>query len=288
MDWLSAIVNGMLSGGSFALTAAGLSFMFGVMRIVNLAHGAFAVVGAYLGIWLMGALPIPWWLTLVIVIPALAALGWLLQTFVLNRAMLGGELPPIIVTFGIAVICAALLDQLFGADPRRLDAGGLVSAGVQILPGMSVELLKVLTFAVAILVIAGLQLFLARTRHGRAMRATSDDQLTARLMGVDNKRIYALATAIALGTIAIAGVFLGLRGVGPYSGNDQLIFAFEAVIIGGLGSLWGTLAGGIVLGLAQAIGDQLWLGYGVFAAHLLFLTVLAVRPTGFFRKAALA
>jgi branched-chain amino acid transport system permease protein len=289
MDWVGAIVNGILSGGFLALLAAGLSFMFGVMRIVNLAHGAMAVLGAYLGLWLMDVLPIPWWVSLIIIVPIMAGIGWLLQFFVLNRSLRENQLAPIIVTFGIAVVIASLLQELFSSDPQSIKSGGLSTASVTIVPGLTIGWLPITAFLVGIAVILLLQLFLAKTRSGRAMRATSDDQLTAQLMGVDNRRIYALATAIALGVVAIAGIFLGLRTqFSPYSGNDQLIFAFEAVIIGGLGSLWGTLAGGVVLGLATAIGNQVWSGYGVFIAHLLFLVILAIRPTGFFQKAVTA
>lgn len=289
MEWINAAIQGVLGGGYFALLAAGLSFVFGVMRIVNLAHGTLAVLGAYVALSVMSATSLPWWLVLIVVAPILAVVGWLLQTFVLNAAIERGGLTPIIVTFGISVIISSSLQEVFSADSRSLRSDGLAAMGVQLAPGISVGVLPVITAGVGVAVIAALQLFLSRSRQGRAMRAVSDDRVTAQLMGIDNRRIFALATAIAFATIAIAGTFLGVRTqFGPVSGNDQLIFAFEAVIIGGLGSLWGTLAGGVILGLAQALGNQATGGYGVLIAHLVFLVVLAARPTGLFQKTVLA
>lgn len=289
MEWINAGIQGVLAGGYFALIAAGLSFVFGVMRIVNLAHGTLAVLGAYLALTIMSVTGMPWWVALFVVAPVLAAFGWLLQTFVLNAAIQRAGHSPIIVTFGISVVVSSVLQEAFSADSRSLASSGLGATGIHIVDGVSIGVLPLLTAAVGVAVIGALQLFLARTRYGRAMRAVSDDQITAQLMGIDNRRIYALATAIAFATIAIAGVFLGLRTqFAPVSGNDQLIFAFEAVIIGGLGSLWGTLAGGVILGLAQALGNQATGGYGVLIAHLVFLLVLAVRPTGLFQKTVLS
>ncbi len=286
MEWVNAAIQGILAGGFFALLAAGLSFVFGVMRIVNLAHGTLAVLGAYLALSVMTITGMSWWLALLVVVPVLAGVGWLLQTFGLNAAIEQGGLAPIIVTFGIGVIISSSLQEVYSADSRALPSEGLAAWSIPLADGISIGALPLLAALVGVAVIVVLQLFLARTRYGRAMRAVSDDQMTAQLMGIENRRIYALATAIAFATIAIAGVFLGLRTqFTPVSGNDQLIFAFEAVIIGGLGSLWGTLAGGIILGLAQAFGNQLTGGYGVLIANLVFLTILAVKPTGLFQKA---
>lgn len=289
MEWINAGIQGVLAGGYFALLAAGLSFVFGVMRIVNLAHGTLAVLGAYLALATMNATGLPWWVALLITAPVLAAAGWLVQRFVLNVAISRGGLAPIIVTFGLSVIISSSLQEVFSADSRSLKSDGLAAVGIPLADGISVGALPLITALVGVVVILALQLFLARTRLGRAMRAVSDDPATAQLVGIQDRSIFALATAIAFATIAIAGVFLGLRTqFTPVSGNDQLIFAFEAVIIGGLGSLWGTLVGGIILGLAQAFGNQLTGGYGVLIAHIVFLIILAVRPTGLFQKVVLS
>ncbi len=285
MDWVNAAVQGVLLGGLYALLAAGLSLLFGVMRIVNLAHGVIAVLAAYLALVLAQHTGMPPFLTLLVVLPVLAALGYGLQLGVLNLALTRGGLAPVLVTFGLAVVLTNLLQQVFTADTRTLQIGSLGTASVRLTPSLAIGVFPLLTFAVAVAAIVVLQLFLSRTGTGRAMRATSDDPEAAALMGIDNKRLYAVATAIALATVGLAGVFFGMRTqFSPTFGDATLIFAFEAVIIGGLGSLWGTLAGGIVLGVAQTVAAQVSPAYGVLAGHLVFLAVLAFRPTGLFPK----
>jgi branched-chain amino acid transport system permease protein len=281
MNWVNAVVQGILLGGLYALVAAGLSLVFGVMRIVNLAHGVLAVVAAYLALLLAEHLGWNPFLSLVLVVPVLAAVGYALQRGLLDRALRGGELAPLLVTFGLAVVLQNLLLEGFSANSQRLDIGSLGTAGIRIAGGLSIGWFPLLAAVVGVLIIVALGQFLARTRTGRAMRATSDDQEAARLMGIDNRHLYAVATAIALGTVAVAGVFLGARTTfDPGAGSTTLIFAFEAVVIGGLGSLWGTLLGGVVLGVAQNIGAAIDPAYGVLAGHLVFLAVLATRPRG--------
>jgi branched-chain amino acid transport system permease protein len=281
VNTVNAVVQGVLLGGLYALVAAGLSLVFGVMRIVNLAHGALAVLAAYGALLLAEHLGWNPFLSLLVVVPAMAALGYLLQRALLDRALREGELAPLLVTFGLAIVVQNLLLESFSADTQRLDVGALGGASIRLADGLSVGWFPLLAAVVGVLVIAALGQFLARTRTGRAMRATSDDQEAAQLMGIDNRRLYAVATAIALGTVAIAGVFLGSRSTfDPGAGATTLIFAFEAVVIGGLGSLWGTLLGGVVLGVAQGLGAAIDPAYGVLAGHLVFLAVLAVRPRG--------
>ncbi|GAB3351076.1 branched-chain amino acid ABC transporter permease [Modestobacter lapidis] len=289
MNTVNAVVQGVLLGGLYALVAAGLSLVFGVMRIVNLAHGVLAVLAAY-GSLLLGE-HLGWnpFLSLLVVVPAMAALGYALQRALLDRALRGGELAPLLVTFGLAIVIQNLLLETFSADTQRLDVGAFGGASIELTDGLAIGWFPLLAAAAGVLVIAGLGQFLARTRTGRAMRATSDDQEAAQLMGIDNRRLYAVATAIALGTVAIAGVFLGSRSTfDPSAGATTLIFAFEAVVIGGLGSLWGTLLGGVVLGVAQGLGAAIDPAYGVLAGHLVFLAVLAVRPRGLLPSAVTA
>ncbi|MBU6243939.1 MAG: branched-chain amino acid ABC transporter permease [Actinomycetales bacterium] len=286
MEWLNAILQGTLLGGLYALLAAGLSLMFGVMRIVNLAHGVLAVLAAYLGVILTTAFHIPAFATLVIVVPLMFGVGWLIQMGLLNLSIVRGGLAPILVTFGLAVVLTNLLQEVFTADFRSIQAGSIATDSIQINDQISIGVFPLLTFVVGVLVIIALQVFLSRTRSGRAMRASSDDKDAAQLMGIDNRRIYALATGIAIATVGLAGVFLGIRTqFSPTYGDVTLIFAFEAVIIGGLGSLWGTLLGGVVLGIAQAVGAQVNPAYGVLFGHLVFLAILAFRPTGLLPKA---
>jgi branched-chain amino acid transport system permease protein len=289
MNWLNAVIQGVLLGGLYALVAAGLSLVFGVMRIVNLAHGVLAILAGY-GALLLGK-GLGWhpFVSLLVVIPVLAGMGWILQRGLLDRALRVGELAPLLVTFGLAIILQNLLLETFSANTQRLDIGALGTASIRIGDQLSIGWFPLLAAAAGVVVIAGLHQFLARTRTGRAMRATSDDQEAARLMGIDNRRLYAASTAIAIGTVAIAGVFLGARTTfDPGTGATTLIFAFEAVVIGGLGSLWGTLVGGVVLGVAQATGAAIDPAYGVLAGHLVFLAVLAFRPRGLLPSAVTA
>lgn len=285
MQWANAVVQGVILGGLYALLAAGLSLMFGVMRLVNLAHGALAIVAAYMGMLLVNKTGLPPFATLLIVVPVMALVGWVLQRTLLNTALNRQSLAPILVTFGLAVIIQNLLLELFTADNQSIDVGSLAGASIQITPDIAIGVFPLITFIVGVLVIAGLQLYLAKTTTGRAMRATSDDREAAQLMGIDHRNLYALATAIAIGLVGLAGVFLGVRTqFNPTFGDVTLIFAFEAVIIGGLGSLWGTLWGGIILGVAQVVGAQAFPSSGVLLGHIVFLLVLAFRPTGLFPK----
>jgi branched-chain amino acid transport system permease protein len=289
MQWLNAIIQGILLGGLYALLAAGLSLMFGVMRIVNLAHGALAMLAAYLGLVIVQGTGISPFLAMVAVVPIMAAVGYLLQWGIFNRALRLGGLAPLLAAFGLAVVLAQLLQLKFTSDSQSLQTGSLSIASIQISSDISIGVLPLITFAVGVLVIVGLQLFISRAPLGRAMRAASDDPETVPLMGIDNRQVYALSTAIALGTVGIAGMFLAVRGnFDPNYGQAMLIFAFEAVIIGGLGSLWGTLAGGMVLGVAQALGSQVNPSYGVLVGNLVFLAILAFRPTGLLPKAVTA
>ena len=286
MEWLNAVLQGVLLGGLYALLAAGLSLMFGVMRIVNLAHGALAILAAYIGVVLTTTFGINAFVTLFVILPLMFGVGWVLQMTLLNKSLTRGGLAPILVTFGLAVVLTQLFQEIFSADFKAIQAGTIATDGIIINDQIAIGVFPLLTFIVGVLVILALQVFLSKSRPGRAMRATSDDKDAALLMGIDNKRIYALATAIAITTVGLAGVFLGIRTqFNPTYGDVTLIFAFEAVIIGGLGSLWGTLIGGIVLGVAQTIGAQLNPAYGILVGHIVFLVILAFRPQGLLPKA---
>lgn len=285
MQWANAIVQGVLIGGLYALFAAGLSLIFGVMRLVNIAHGDLIVLAAYLALVVTATLGLDPLTSLVVVVPAMAVIGYALQRLVLNRTLGDDLLPPLLVTFGLSVIIQNGLLELFSADSRKLQAGAIEVQTMEIVSGIWIGLLPLLQFAVAVAIIGGLQLLFYRSAFGRAFRATSDDPSVAELMGLDTRRVFALAMALSLAVVAIAGVFLAVRAnFDPAIGPARLIYGFEAVIIGGLGSLWGTLAGGIILGVAQAIGAQIDPGWQVLAGHLVFLAILAVRPQGLFPK----
>ncbi|HEY5082519.1 MAG TPA: branched-chain amino acid ABC transporter permease [Bauldia sp.] len=285
MDLLNIIVQGILLGGLYALFAAGLSLIFGVMKLVNVAHGDLIVVAAYFAYFVMQLLGIGPFTSLIVVVPVIALVGYILQRGLLNFT-LGDDLPPLLVTISLSIIIQNVLLLLFTHDSRKLYGGAIEMASWRVTQDMAIGVLPVIQFVIAVLIIGGLQLLFYRSAVGRAFRATSDDREIAQLMGIDNNHIFAIAMALSLAVVAVAGVFIAVRTTfNPFYGPQLLIFGFEAIIIGGLGSLWGTLAGGIVLGLAQAIGGHINVGLPFTAGHLAFLAVLIIRPEGLFPKA---
>jgi branched-chain amino acid transport system permease protein len=278
--WLNQILSGILLGGYYALLACGLSLLFGVMRIINLAHGDLAVLSAFL-VWLLcDATGISPFLALIAMLPVMALIGWGLQRFVLERSLKAGMLVPLLSTFGLAIVIENLLFARFGADTRSLAPaiGSLSYDSWAVGSHLYVGKFPVLVFVVAVLLLVGLQLFLRYTQLGRTIRATAEDPDTAELCGIDSRAVYGIAAAIAVATLAIAGTCLAIRATfDPYAGPTQLIFAFEAVVIGGIGSLWGTLAGGIILGVAQNVGAMFDPHWFLTAGHITFLAVLALR-----------
>jgi branched-chain amino acid transport system permease protein len=281
MVWANAIVQGILLGGLYALFACGLSLVFGVMRVVNLAHGDMAVLAAFLAFSLIGPMPGHLLGAAIVVIPLFAAFGYALHRLLLQRSLTVGPLVTLLATFGLSVVIQNVLLQIYSADTHALNAGALTSGSIHITSQISISTLALLTFGLAIVILVGIQLFLSRTPLGRVMRASSDDPGAASMIGANVKHVYATAMAIAFGTIAVAGLLFAMRSsFDPSIGPTRLIFAFEAVVIGGLGSLWGTLAGGIVLGLAQTVFAQIDPAWTLLGGHLIFLAVLAFRPQG--------
>jgi branched-chain amino acid transport system permease protein len=275
--WVNQVVQGVLLGGYYALLATGLSLLFGVMRIINLAHGDLAIVGTFL-VWWLHDHGVSVWAAVAIMLPATALLGAVLQRVMLERSLRAGVLVPLLTTFGLAIVVQNLLFEKFGADIRSIDIGDLAFNGWKITDQIYLGHLPVLIFGVAVVLLGGLQLFLSRAPLGRAMRATAQDPETAELVGVNARAVYLAAAAIALATAGLAGAAFGMRATfDAYAGPTQLIYAFEAVVIGGLGSLWGTLAGGIVIGVAQTIGAQLDPQWSILTGHLVFLAVLGAR-----------
>lgn len=272
-------------GGLYALSATGLSLSFGIMRMVNVAHGDIIVLASYAGLVTVAQTGLHPLVSLAVVVPLMAALGYAVQRALLNPVLDTDILPPLLVTFGMSVVIQNVLLAIFTGDSRGLNAGALQTASAQLFDGLAVGYLPLAIFATAVAVIAGLEAIFATTRLGRAFHATSDDQGVAQLMGIDNKHLYGLATALAFGVCGIAGVFLALHTtVAPALGPSQLLTAFEAVIIGGMGSLWGTLAGAGLLGVAQSLGFRYDPGAGILAGHLAFLAILLIRPRGLIAK----
>lgn len=285
MVLVNAIIQGVMLGGLYALFAAGLSLMFGVMRFINLAHGDFIVVAAYMALTLIGAWQVHPALAIPMLLVVLSVAGYLNQRILLNRILGDDVLPPILVTFGLSIVIQNALLETFSANSQRLNAGWLDTASFRLTEDIAVGALPLLMFVTAVAVIGGLQFFFYRTPLGRMLRATADDPEIVPLMGANRSHVFALATALASIVVAIAGVFLAMKtNFDPTAGPARLLFAFEAVIIGGLGSLWGTLAGGVILGVAQTLGAQIDAGYQLLAGHLVFLAILVVRPRGLFPR----
>lgn len=285
MEWLNAIVQGILLGGLYALFAAGLSLMFGVMRFVNLAHGDFIIAAAFAALLLVDLTGMHPLTTLAVIVPGMALIGYVGQRVMLNRVTGGNLLSSILVTFGLSVIVQNLLLESFSADSRRISAGWLDTAAIQVGGGLSVGAVPLLLFATALMVLGFLNWVFGHTNIGRLLRAASDDPETIGLMGADKRHLYGVAMAMAAAVAGLAGVLLAIKtNFDPAAGPIRLLFAFEAVIIGGLGSLWGTLAGGVLLGVAQAIGAQIDPGFQILAGHVVFLAVLILRPQGLFPK----
>ncbi|MDG2405636.1 MAG: branched-chain amino acid ABC transporter permease [Paracoccaceae bacterium] len=284
MIWIETIIQGILLGGLYALFASGLSLVFGIMRLVNLAHGDLIVMAAYLILVLVTLLGLSPFIAVLVAMPVMFVVGWALQKFLLNRTLGDDILSPLLVTFGLSIALQNALLEGFSADSQRLPTNSLTTASVGIGP-LSLGIMPLLTFVSAVLVIVGLNQLFYRTELGRAFRATSDDATTASLMGIKPANIFATATGIALVIVTIAALYLGLRSnFDPNIGPARLIYAFEAVIIGGLGSLWGTLIGGIIIGVAQTLGAAINPEWQILSGHIAFLIVLLVRPRGLFPR----
>ncbi|MCE2831511.1 MAG: branched-chain amino acid ABC transporter permease [Oxalobacteraceae bacterium] len=278
------LLQGFLLGGLYALFALGQSLMFGVMRLTNTAQGDFIILGGFFAISLVGATGLALGWALLLIAPAAFVFGYVLQRFVLNGTLGKDPLPSLVVTFGLAIIIQNLLLELYSADPRSLDAGAIAIDSLSI--GIAtVGTLPLLTFGVAVLATLALQSLFSFTSLGRSFRAVSDDREAAQLMGIRPSIVYAQATGIAFILIALAGMLQAMRTtVSPSDGPLLLLFAFEAVIIGGMGSFWGTLLGALLLGISQQIGFRFDPGWGIWFGHLTFLFVLLVRPQGLFPK----
>jgi len=283
MAWVNAVIQGILTGGLYALFACGLSLMFGVMKVVNLAHGDLATVAGYVGVGVIAATHMPFLWSVPVVVLIMAALGYVLQRSMIQAAITRGELITLIVTFGLSIVIENGLLQFFTANTRGIGGGSsLISASFSIGSQIQIAWLDVVIFGLAVVVLLGLQVFLSSSKYGRLIRAVADDREAAQLSGADYRHVFGIAAAVAFATVGLAGISYGMTTViDPTTGTDTiLLFAFAAVVIGGLGSLWGTLIGGIVLGVAQQIGAQINISYELLAGYIVFLAVLVVRPQG--------
>jgi branched-chain amino acid transport system permease protein len=283
MAWVNAVIQGILTGGLYALFACGLSLLFGVMKVVNLAHGDLATVAGYVGVGIVAATRMPFLWAVPIVVLAMAVLGYVLQRTVIQAAISRGELTTLIVTFGLSIVIENGLLQFFTSNTRGLGVGdSFETASFSIGSQITIAWLNVYIFILAVVVLLALQYFLSGSKYGRLIRAVADDREAAQLSGADYRHVFGIAAAIAFGTVALAGLSYGLTTtIDPTTGTDTiLLFAFAAVVIGGLGSLWGTLVGGIILGVAQQIGAQINISYEQLGGYVIFLLVLVAWPQG--------
>lgn len=286
LGWIDALIQGVMLGGLYALFAIGLSLIFGIMRLVNLAHGDLIVLAAFLILAIVTATGLDAFVALLVSVPLMFVIGFALQYLVLNHTLGRDILPPLLVTFGLSIIIQNGLQEAFSADSQRLSAGAMEVASIPLGGGLAVGVMPLMTLLSAVVAIFALNALFYWLPLGRAFRATSDDPETAQLMGIDNRRIFAIAMGIAMIVTAVAALYLGIRAnFDPSIGPARLIYAFEAVIIGGLGSLWGTLAGGIILGVAQTIGAHINPEWQILAGHIAFLVILILRPRGLFPRA---
>lgn len=281
---METLIQGILLGSLYGLFALGLSLMFGVMRLTNTAHGDFIILGSFASLTLVssGLSPLQ---TLLVTLPLAWVLGYGLQRYILNGTLGKDPLPSLVVTFGLSIVTQNFLLEIFSADPRAIESDGFNTLGFAISESISIGLLPLLILVLALLATFFLQWFFKNTYMGRAFRAVSDDPEIAELMGLNARRVYASATGLAFLLISISGTLQGMRTtVSPSDGPLLLLFAFESVIIGGMGSFWGTLAGAMLLGVAQQIGFRWDPGWGIWCGHMMFLIILIVRPQGLFPK----
>lgn len=282
--WLETLVAGALLGMLYALFGLGLSLSLGVMRMINIAHGDLIVLAAYFGSVCAAGFGLDPLTSLIVVVPAMFAIGWLLQALLLNRVVGRDAMSPLLLTFGLSIVLQNLLQEIFTADTRSLDAGNLSTQSLAV-GDLSIGLLPVLIAAVSLIIYTLTSVLIRKTQWGRQARAVATDAETSRLVGIDDRALFALMTGFIFAVIAVAGIFYGIRTpFSPSAGPERLLFAFEAVVLGGLGSIWGTFLGGLIIGLVQVFGAQIHTGLGPFFGHLVFLVVLIARPHGLFSK----
>lgn len=276
----AALLNGVLLGGLYALVALGLTLVFGIMRVVNLAHGIMVLLGAYLAIVFTRTVDVDPLVTFVLVGPAVFVIAALTQWVILQRLTGHSLEAPLVATFGLLLLGQGALSYLFGTAPLSLDAGWAESSFS--LLGLQVQSANAVGFLLAVLVIAATQVALTRTRFGTALRASSTDPATASTLGINIPVMHALTFGAAATVAALAGIVYGSAfSVDPNAGLPLLVLGFTVVVIGGVGNVPGTLVGGIVVGVVAAlVGGLAKPVYAPIAVNALLLAVLLLRPQG--------
>ena len=284
---LQCIVTGILLGGLYSMIGIGMSLVFGIMKLTNLAHGDLMILGTYITMVISRGLGLNLIVSTIISVVVMAVIGFIIQQFLVNQVMDKGDAPALLVTFGLSIFLSNLMLKIFSADNQLLQ-NSMSSVNVVTTDKLSISASYLISFIVAVVIIVGLALVMQKTNFGRSIRATSDDPMAAELMGVNTKLAFAAAMVICMAITAVAGTLVGSTFTFyPSSGTQYLIIAFGVVVIGGMGSLFGTLIGGIVLGVAQLLGGFVF-GSGVqmLIAYIVLLVILALRPNGLFAASA--
>ena len=289
-DYLQLIFNGIFLGGLYAAVGVGLSMVFGIVKQANLAHGDLMIVASYITMILISGMPfLTPWTALVLVIPAMFLIGFFIQKYLLNRFLGSGMESSLIVAFGLSIIIQNGLLVLFSPDARLLKTP-LAIMSFRITDLLYIPVIHMVAGMVGMALIFLLYFFFSRTFLGRAIRAASDDENAAQLMGIDTQNIYACTMGIATASAAVAGTLVGTTSIFyPHTGPQYLIIAFGVIIIGGVGSMAGTLLGGLVLGLSQLLGGKIFgPGYQLLSGYIILLVLLAIRPQGLLGRAGRA
>ena len=279
---LQALINGLLLGGFYAVMVLGFSVLWGVMGVINLAHGEFLMTGAYLAWFLFTRLSLDPFISLLVIMPIMFIVGFFMQKFLLNRLLERPPLATLLATFGISIILSNVHKIAYAADPRNVS---VAYSGAFELGALSLPVVKTLIFGIALAMMLGLHLLLQYTRLGKAIRAAAQNKNAARIVGIDIDQIYAITAGICIALTAAAGAMISpTQPIFPFMGQPFTLKAFTITVLGGLGRIPGALLGGMLLGVTEVmvatyvpgIGTNL----GVVISLLILLVILILRPQG--------
>ena len=282
---IQSLIQGVLLGGLYAAIGIGMSLIFGIVKLTNLAHGDFLVLGSYISLVVTSTLGISPFLSLIIVVPVMFCIGFVVQNTMLNKVLSKGAEPTLMITFGLSIVIQNLLLYFFTADARNLHSS-ITLKSITISDGIRIPVIYLISCVVGVVVILILGAYFKKTYQGKAIMAAADDLEVAQLMGVNIKNIYGLAMGISIATAAIAGVMVGMiYNFYPTSGSSYLVIAFAVVVIGGMGSTYGTLVAGLLFGLAQVLGAHFFGAQAqLLTGYIVLLVMLIFRPQGLFSK----
>ncbi|MGI6730790.1 MAG: branched-chain amino acid ABC transporter permease [Anaerovoracaceae bacterium] len=285
MELIQSIIQGLLLGGLYAAIGIGMNLIFGIVNLTNLAHGDFLILASYISFAVITGLGVEPLVSLIIVVPVMFIIGFVIQNTMLNKVLGQGPNPPLLITFGLSVVIQNLLLYFFTADARFLHSS-LTTGSLVITDTIRISYTYLIGCVVGALLIIVLAYYFKNTYQGKAIMAASDDKEAAQLMGVNIKNIYGIAMGISLATAGVAGVLIGMiYNFYPTSGSSYLVIAFAVVVIGGIGSTWGTLFAGLIFGIAQVLGAYFFgASAQLLTGYVVLLIMLIVRPQGLFSR----